>query len=157
MQQKTMAHRRMSGTIQALCVLTALAAVPLIGSIAVADHHESDKGPEVLALKFHADWCGYCQEMGPAFKNLARKHDTAPVLFHVLDHTEESDKRQARYMAHALGLEEVWAERGGSTGFILLVDAETGEVLDELTHDQGFKEMSRALQKAIAEASEKEG
>jgi thiol-disulfide isomerase/thioredoxin len=91
----------------------------------------------VLALQFHADWCGKCQAMGLAFQNLSKKYDTAPVLFHVFDQTEQADQRQARYMAHALDLASIWDDRGGSTGFILLVDADTHETINMLKHNQG--------------------
>jgi len=139
-----------------LWVACAAAAVAVIGwagsTLAQSTEDTKESGPEVLALKFHADWCGKCQAMGPAFQNLSKKYDTAPVLFHVFDQTEKADQRQARYMAHALELGEIWQKRGGSTGFILLVDADTHKTIDVLKHDQGFKAMGKDLDQAIEQA-----
>ena len=163
MQHRTMAHGRVSGMNRALSLSAAvaimaaaagMAGVAGLGSTAMAGDKESKGGAEVIALSFHADWCGYCKELKPVYKKVVKKHKAAPVLFHVLDQTEDADKQQAKYMAHALGLEDVWAEHGGSTGFVLLIDAETGEVLGKITHQQELEAMNRSLKKAIAEASD---
>lgn len=44
--------------------------------------HESVSAetPQILAVKFHADWCGYCKAMGSVFEELQAKFDTQPVL-----------------------------------------------------------------------------
>ncbi len=39
-----------------------------------------DEGPKIIAIKFHADWCGYCKAMGPVFEELQAKYDRLPVL-----------------------------------------------------------------------------
>lgn len=109
--------------------------------------------PEIIALKFHADWCGSCRAMGPIFTDLRNKFDTKPVLFLELDHTSEPSRRQAEYLAAALGLQEVWKQDGGSTGFILLIDADTHEVLVRLTKEQDLKAMGGQLVEALERAS----
>lgn len=109
----------------------------------------------IIALKFHADWCGSCKAMGPVFTDLANKFDTEPVLFVTLDQTTQSSRRQALFLAQALGLDKVWAEDGGKTGFILLVNAKSMEVLARLTKDQDIKAMGGELTKALATVSGK--
>jgi len=118
-----------------------------------ADDENVAAPPEVIALKFHADWCGSCRAMGPIFTDLGNKFDTKPVLFLELDHTSEPSRRQAEYLAAALGLQEVWEENGGTTGFILLIDANTREVLAKLTKDQDIKVMGSQLLEAIDRAA----
>jgi len=113
----------------------------------------SVKGPEIIAIKFHADWCGYCKEMGPVFKELQAKFDQQPVLYVTFDHTREYNRIQSQYMAEVMGLSPVWKKHGGSTGFILLIDAETKQIKEKLTHDQGLKEMGAALQEAVKQVS----
>lgn len=109
--------------------------------------------PAIIAVKFHADWCGYCKAMGPVFEELQAKFDQEPVLFVQFDQTREFGRRQAAYMATALGLDSVWAEDGGKTGFVLLIDAESKQVIERLTHEQSLKQMGAALQNAVRSAS----
>lgn len=109
--------------------------------------------PKVIAIKFHADWCGYCKAMGPVFEEMQAKYDQQPVLFIELDQTREFDRRQAAYMAHALGLDSVWDEHGGKTGFVLLIDATTKRVVQRLSHEQSLKQMGAALEQAVDSAS----
>jgi len=116
--------------------------------------NEAARHAKVMAIKFHADWCGSCKAMGPVFEEMQAKFDREPALFIELDHTREFDRRQSAYLAHALGLDRVWKDNGGKTGFILLVDATTKSVLQRLTADQDLKQMGAALQDAVASASE---
>lgn len=113
----------------------------------------SAEGPKVIAIKFHADWCGYCKAMGPVFEEMQAKYDQQPVLYVRLDQTREAGRRQAQYMARALGMGDIWTEYGGKTGFVLLVDGTTGEVIEKLTHDQSLKAMGASLREAVRNAS----
>jgi len=112
---------------------------------------------KVIAVKFHADWCGFCKAMGPVFEEMQAKFDQEPVLYVEFDQTREFDRRQSVYMAGALGLDGVWMENGGKTGFVLLVDATTKEVIQRLSHEQSLKEMGAALQEAVGSATEPTG
>jgi len=114
---------------------------------------EKVQGPEVIALKFHADWCGYCKAMAPAYAELQKGVGDEPVLFVKLDQTDDFEKRQAQYLAHALGMEKVWSQHGGKTGFALLIDAETKEVLGRLTRSDDADAMRSAVEEAVKRAS----
>jgi len=118
-----------------------------------ATEQETVPDAKVIAVKFHADWCGYCKAMGPVFEELQAKHDQEPVLYIEFDQTREFGKRQSAYMADAMGLDEVWAEHGGKTGFVLLIDATTKRVMQRLSHEQNLKQMGAALSDAVRSAS----
>jgi len=124
------------------------------GSAAEVEAPESPAvtGPKIIAVKFHADWCGYCKAMGDVYQEMQAKFDQKPVLWITLDHTREHGRMQAEYLAHALDMEAIWAEYGGKTGFILLVNARTGEVVDKLTHEQTLKQMGARLAEAVERA-----
>jgi len=110
-------------------------------------------GPKVIAVKFHADWCGYCKAMGDVYAEMQAKFDRQPVLWITLDQTREHDRTQSEYLAHAMGMKDIWSEHGGKTGFILLVNAETGQVMEKLTHEQTLKQMGAKLVAAVEKAA----
>jgi len=105
----------------------------------------ADATPAVIAVKFHADWCGSCKAMGGVFEELQAKFDTKPVLYVTLDHTRDFNRQQSKFMAQSLGLDNVWAKYGGKTGFILLIDGKTREVLGTFKSTQTLKEMGAEL------------
>ncbi|MDJ0917996.1 MAG: thioredoxin domain-containing protein [Woeseiaceae bacterium] len=94
---------------------------------------EADK-PEVLAVLFYADWCGSCKILDPEVTKARSEADLdrQPVVFVRLDLTDETTRYQAGLLASSLGLEEVYADYGSGTGFMLLVDADSKAVLATL-------------------------
>ncbi|MCH7658454.1 MAG: hypothetical protein IIB05_09075 [Bacteroidetes bacterium] len=102
---------------------------------------ENISQPKLIALKFHADWCGSCKAMGPVFEDLSNKLDGKPVLFYKLDFTNNTTKHQSVMMASALGLDEALKENQG-TGFILLIDPKSKKVLQKFTKDDGLKSIA---------------
>jgi thiol-disulfide isomerase/thioredoxin len=133
-----------------LMIWMTLGIVLSLFQFAIAQEQAQDTNkPAVIAVKFHADWCGSCKAMGSTFEELQAKFDTLPVLYVVLDHTREFNRKQSAYLAHTMGLDDVWAEYGGKTGFVLLIDGETKEVITKLTHQQNLKEMGTLLAEAV--------
>lgn len=106
--------------------------------------------PDVMVIAFHADWCPGCQALGPKLmKEVIPSLTDEPSLFVKLDQTDRNS-RQAEYMLASLGLGHLWAEYGGKTGFALVVDTETRQVVDKLTHKQASSQMSQVVKAAIS-------
>lgn len=97
--------------------------------------------PKLIAVKHHGDWCGNCKKMGSTFTDLRNKFDGQPILFVTLDLTNISTRNHSELLATALGLKSVYQNNPG-TGFILLIDPHTRQVVKKLTADQDLKMMA---------------
>ena len=133
-------------------MLKQLRLVLAIGCLSmVAAATANDQAPQLIAIKFHADWCGSCKLMGSTFEELQQKHDTLPVLYLVLDHTRRYDRDQSAFHMQSLGLDKIWERHGGKTGFVLLVDPETKSIVGRLTHENTLKEMGSTISGLISQ------
>jgi hypothetical protein len=86
--------------------------------------------------------------MGPVLRDLQNKMDGKPILFSTLDRTNQSTSHQAQMLASALGIQKTYATTPG-TGFLLVLDANSKEVLARLTKKQSVKEMSKVIQEFL--------
>ena len=91
----------------------------------------------IYAVAFHADWCGSCKILGPNITKARGKADldNQNVLFVKLDLTNAATRHQSSLMASALGIDDFYKNNAGKTGFVLLIDAKTGETLAKLNKD----------------------
>ncbi len=103
--------------------------------------------PQIMALAFHADWCGACKELGPKVMQTMKDIGDTPVLFVKFDLTNEATKSQSEYLASALGVGDIYKEHSKKTGFVLLVDAQTQKVVGKFTSETTSKDMLAELQK----------
>jgi len=110
--------------------------------------------PEVLGVLFYADWCGSCKTLDPAIAKARGKSDldNDSILFVRLDLTNSTTRYQSELMANALGIGEFFEENDGSTGFLLLVDADTKKVLNQVTKSSDADEISSLVHTALAKA-----
>ncbi len=138
----------------ALAALPVLA-IALIATFSIAQSETKPKPadtPTIIAIKFHADWCGSCKTVSPIVNDLTNKLDTKPVLFVTLDMTTQSTRKQAEYLAASLGIGNIWPQYGKTTGKVLLFDAKTRQIVGKLDKTMDIKQMGAAINDAIAAA-----
>ncbi len=104
--------------------------------------------PKLLAVKFHADWCGSCKKMGDIFTDLTNKFDGSPVLFVTLDKTNITTKNQAELMVSSLGIDDAYDKNQG-TGFILLLNPSSKKVITKLGANQSLKDMVKKIESVL--------
>ena len=134
--------------------LVAILAVSLLGVLAAAeDEGVKAEEPELISLRFYADWCGYCRALDATLDEVKEDFQDAAVWFTYVDITDEDTIRQSGFKAAQLGLDEIYEEYGNSTGDMVLVDATTGEVTDHITHEVSEDELRDRISAAVTEAA----
>ena len=133
--------------------LVAVLALVMLASPAPATTETQE--PEVLGVLFYADWCGSCKVLEPEIEKARGKADldNEAVLFVRLDLTDATRRHQAAMLASSLGLGESFARNGGATGFMLLVDADTKEVISMVTKKSDAAEITDQVKAAILKAA----
>jgi len=127
-----------------------LAATTIIGLLGLtqAQALESAK-PEVVGLMFYSDTCGSCKILDPKIESVKKDYTAKPILFATLDHSNEGSKNQAALLAEALGLAEIYAAQEKASGFMLLINPQSGEVITKLTRDMSEADIKAAFDKAL--------
>ena len=105
--------------------------------------------PSVIALQFHADFCPACKVLDPNLTEAKGTLAEESVLFVKLDHTSKASRHQAKLLAESLELDKIYAKEAKKSGFVLLVDTETGNVIERITRNHSAQDIERAITKAI--------
>ena len=108
--------------------------------------------PEVVAATFYATWCSPCRILEPRLSDVIPEFAERPVKFVKLDFTF-GKRAEVEALAGREGLADAYRQFGGASGFTLLVDRETGEIIDMLTMDHSSRAMRAAIAQALAVAS----
>ncbi|MCB2113532.1 MAG: hypothetical protein KDD85_08280 [Parvularculaceae bacterium] len=108
--------------------------------------------PEVVAATFASAWCSSCKVLKPKLARVIPRFKDQPVTFIELDFTfGPSD--DIRGEAAQFGVEDLYDRNKGATGFTVLVDYDTGKILDTLTMNFSEDAMRSAISRALAVAS----
>lgn len=119
------------------------------GAAAVDAEYRYPGAPEVTAVTFSSAWCSSCKILVPRLARVIPEFADRPVKFVELDFTF-GERREIHDQAEAEGLGDVYSRFKGATGFTLLVDRETGDIIDSLTIKHSRQAMRAAIAQAIA-------
>ncbi len=123
-------------------------AMPLVSH---GDKSSTAAKPAVYGVLFYADWCGSCKALDPKVAEARKeaKLDNQDILFVTLNLTDETTKHQATMMATTLGISDLYDSNAGKTGFMLLLNAETGEKLAQLTMKMEVGDIATRIQESV--------
>jgi thiol-disulfide isomerase/thioredoxin len=107
--------------------------------------------PELVAATFSSAWCSSCKVLKPRLAAVIPDFADKPVKFVELDFSF-SQYDEAKAIADANGFEDVYEHAKGATGFTVLIDRDTGKIIDTLTMKFSEKAMRQAIAAALAVA-----
>lgn len=124
-----------------------LLTVVVLSAFGVQDTQEPKRAelPQLIALRFHANWCGPCAKLAPSYDALKTAFQDKSVLFLTLDFTDTPERKQSEYLAGTLGLEDIWRDNSMTTGRILIIDRESKKIVSTFSSTQQLAEMKKAL------------
>jgi len=114
-------------------------------AIAENKHSEIIEAPQVMIVKFYADWCGSCKVMQPELDKFLESTKDKSTLYVHFDLTDEQTRQKSAYLAHSLGLENIYKEHAAKTGFALLIDSASKTPEGKITKDMSSEEMLAML------------
>ena len=112
-----------------------------------------DGEPEIVAATFASAWCSSCKILKPRLAAVIPDFSGEPVSFVELDFTF-GQQDYIREIAEREGFEEIYDRYKGATGFTLLIDPETGKIVDTLTMNHSRKALRAAIAQAVAIAAQ---
>lgn len=119
----------------------------IVSSTAVVEAQDGPEEPRLVAITMHADWCGTCQELNPKVDNVKPAFEDQEVLFTKFDFTDDYTIKQTRLKANWIGIGDIFTEsqERGATGYMILVDPATNEVVGQITNDQNEEEIQQTI------------
>lgn len=136
-------------TITSAALLFSLILISAVTARNTQDNKTAEM-PQLIALRYHADWCGDCKKLAPTFDALKERFEEKSILFLTLDFTKPSDGKQSEYLAGVLGLDDIWRSNANVTGRILIIDRESKQHVATLSSSQSLDEMGTALDALIS-------
>lgn len=149
-------RRIAAAAVSGCCVITLLAVAVIDVSLVAAGGGESKRmerqaqSPQLIAVRFHADWCAVCKQLVPNYAKLISDSRNLPVLFVTLDMTNEITRRQSEYLASSLGIADLWAEQGNRVGVIKLLDAASKDVLASISAGDDLQRIESVIRTAAS-------
>jgi len=108
--------------------------------------------PEIIAATFSSAWCSSCKILKPRLAKVIPDFADKPVKFVEFDFTL-GQREEIEEQAKAEGLADIYPRFKGATGFTLLIDHDTGEIVDMLTISYSEKAMRAALARSLSQAT----
>lgn len=113
------------------------------------DLKAQEEQPKLIALTMHADWCGTCKVLNPKVDEIKKEFENKGVFFTKFDKTDDFTTSQSVLYAQLLGLTSIFEDHKEKTGYMLLINAETREVVGRITADKSKEEIKSTIRQAL--------
>jgi len=137
-----------------LLLFTLLAAL-LSASAPASAQGSSDAEPRLVAALFRSNWCGPCKILEPRYEQVMAGYAEAP-LEQVRFDSSYGRRGALAERASAEGIRSVYDATSGATGFVLLIDRDTQDVLARITVEYSEADIAGALDYALALIEDRE-
>lgn len=107
--------------------------------------NQAESEPEVLGVLMYADWCSKCKQLEPKLSEVKPQFQGQHILFTKFDMTNEFTTSQSAKLAGLLGLSDFFQEHKGRTGYMVLLNAQTHEVLKTLKYNQSKEDLKQGI------------
>jgi thiol:disulfide interchange protein len=106
--------------------------------------------PKMVGVLMYADWCNSCKVLDPRLQAVQPEFGQSDILFVRFDFTNERSAHQARLLAGALGVDALYAQNAGKTGYLALVDLATGQIVEKITKAHSEQQIRAIFRQASA-------
>ena len=100
--------------------------------------------PRLVAVMFRSSWCSACRILEPRVDDVRAEFDGADIDWVRFNFTW-GERDALRGLAVEEGIEPLYDQLAGRTGFLVLMDRETGQVFEIVTMDYGRDQIREAL------------
>lgn len=100
-------------------------------------------------LLFYADWCSACRVLEPKLTAVKPEFVGKPIEFITIDLTSNETAQASLAQADALGIGTVTRKNARATGFMLIVNAASKEVVDRIYANHSEQQIKEKLQRAV--------
>jgi thiol-disulfide isomerase/thioredoxin len=116
---------------------------------AVAIEETQTGEPRLVAAMFRSSWCSSCRIIEPRIDDVKDEYEDAAIDFIRFDFTL-GQRGQLRERAIDEGIVDLYDQLVGRTGFMVLMDRETGTVFEIVTMAYDRQHIREALDRWIA-------
>jgi len=108
-----------------------------------------EERPRLVAAMFRSSWCSACRILEPRVDDVREAYEDAPMEFVRFDFTL-GRRGSLREKAEEAGIADLFDELEGRTGFLVLMDRETGQVFEIITTNYNREHIAEAFDRWLA-------
>ena len=104
---------------------------------------------KTYGLFYYADWCSACKTLEPKVAGVKPEFADKPIQFLRIDLTNQERAEASIDRAREVGLGEVAQRNAQATGFLILVDGESKQIVDRIFANHSEQQIRQKLERAL--------